>query len=246
MKLKRRLFNMVIVPTIPYGAETWTLTRQAETRLSTTQRRMERRMTRSGTFVDQLTSVGQGCSDKAAIAFTIWRALVKPAAVVMLAGSSCSMTAMTVKEFLSKPLLNANAHTQITQIFDGELTQTETTTMAVAATEAEILSYNPTSAVVWPRCPAPTCFNKNVTEQTNGSFLCGASQRREGCGGVYWSNDVLVSATVSVMAVVDGRPELFDQYKIFIKGIGKLVTLPKTRKSTTCRRSSICFSSPSA
>uniref|UniRef100_A0A914XTB0 Reverse transcriptase domain-containing protein n=1 Tax=Plectus sambesii TaxID=2011161 RepID=A0A914XTB0_9BILA len=44
MKLKRRLFNMVIVPTMLYGAETWALTKQAETRLATTQRRMERRM----------------------------------------------------------------------------------------------------------------------------------------------------------------------------------------------------------
>uniref|UniRef100_A0A914XC80 Uncharacterized protein n=1 Tax=Plectus sambesii TaxID=2011161 RepID=A0A914XC80_9BILA len=174
--------------------------------------------TRFGTYVDQLLDTEQNYSDKAAIAFTIWRALVKPAVVVMLAGSSCSMTAMTVKEFLSKPVLNATAHTQITQIFDGELTQIETTT-AAAATEAEILSYNPTSAVVWPRCPTPTCFNKNVTEQTNGSFLCGASQRREGCGGV---------ATIAVMVVVDSRLESFDQYKIFTKAIGKLFALPKT------------------
>uniref|UniRef100_A0A914UYA0 Endonuclease-reverse transcriptase n=1 Tax=Plectus sambesii TaxID=2011161 RepID=A0A914UYA0_9BILA len=44
MKLKRRLFNMVIIPTMLYGAETWALTKQAETRLATTQRRMECRM----------------------------------------------------------------------------------------------------------------------------------------------------------------------------------------------------------
>uniref|UniRef100_A0A914UUZ6 Reverse transcriptase domain-containing protein n=1 Tax=Plectus sambesii TaxID=2011161 RepID=A0A914UUZ6_9BILA len=41
MKLKRWLFNMVIVPTMLYGAETWALMKQAETRLATTQYRME-------------------------------------------------------------------------------------------------------------------------------------------------------------------------------------------------------------
>uniref|UniRef100_A0A914WYK4 Reverse transcriptase domain-containing protein n=1 Tax=Plectus sambesii TaxID=2011161 RepID=A0A914WYK4_9BILA len=47
MKHKRRLFNMCIVPSILYGAETWALTKAAETRPTTTQRWMERRMIRA-------------------------------------------------------------------------------------------------------------------------------------------------------------------------------------------------------
>ena len=42
MKLKRHLFNSCIVPAILYGSETWALTKAAEKRLATAERRMER------------------------------------------------------------------------------------------------------------------------------------------------------------------------------------------------------------
>uniref|UniRef100_A0A914W676 Uncharacterized protein n=1 Tax=Plectus sambesii TaxID=2011161 RepID=A0A914W676_9BILA len=155
----------------------------------------------------------------------MWGTLAKAAAVVLVAGSCYSMTAMTVKEFLSKPTLNATAHTLKTQIFANELIQMET---AATTIEAEIMSYNPTLAVVWPRCPTPTCYNKNLTEQSDGSFICGSSQRQLGCAGVYWSDDVLVGATIAVMALINGRPESFDQYKIYTKSVARLTLLPTT------------------
>uniref|UniRef100_A0A914WVJ0 Uncharacterized protein n=1 Tax=Plectus sambesii TaxID=2011161 RepID=A0A914WVJ0_9BILA len=66
----------------------------------------------------------------------------------------------------------------------------------------------------------------SVTEQSDGSFICGSSQRQPGCAGVYWSDDVLVGATIAVMAVVDDRPESFDQYKIYTKSVALLTPLP--------------------
>lgn len=44
MRQKRKLFNMCVAPSVLYGAETWALTKAAEKRLATAQRRMERRM----------------------------------------------------------------------------------------------------------------------------------------------------------------------------------------------------------
>uniref|UniRef100_A0A914VIQ3 Uncharacterized protein n=1 Tax=Plectus sambesii TaxID=2011161 RepID=A0A914VIQ3_9BILA len=99
----------------------------------------------------------------------------------------------------------------MTPVYDTSLRNVEQGQPATAIVEAEILSFSPTSAVVWPRCLTPTCFNKNLTEQTDGSFLCKPSQRQPGCVRV---------------AVVDGRPESFDQYKIYTKSVAWLTPLP--------------------
>ena len=42
--LKRKLFNQCILPAITYGSETWTLNKDMERKLKTTQRSMERMM----------------------------------------------------------------------------------------------------------------------------------------------------------------------------------------------------------
>ena len=44
MSIRRRMYNQCIIPTMTYGAETWTTTKQLEQKLKTTQRAMERRM----------------------------------------------------------------------------------------------------------------------------------------------------------------------------------------------------------
>ena len=44
MCLKRKVFNACVIPSITYGAETWTLTTAMMTKLQSTQRRMERSM----------------------------------------------------------------------------------------------------------------------------------------------------------------------------------------------------------
>ncbi|EYC30539.1 hypothetical protein Y032_0005g2704 [Ancylostoma ceylanicum] len=44
MKWKRKLFNQCVSPAMLYGAETWVLTKAAEHKLASAQRRMERRM----------------------------------------------------------------------------------------------------------------------------------------------------------------------------------------------------------
>ena len=44
MSLRRRMFDQCVIPTMTYGAETWTTTKQLEQKLITAQRAMERRM----------------------------------------------------------------------------------------------------------------------------------------------------------------------------------------------------------
>ena len=44
MSLRRRLFNQCILTTMTYGSETWSLTKELEQKLVTTQRAMERKM----------------------------------------------------------------------------------------------------------------------------------------------------------------------------------------------------------
>ncbi|KAK0425018.1 hypothetical protein QR680_008985 [Steinernema hermaphroditum] len=44
MRWKRRLFDQCVLPAMLYGSETWSLTKLAQKRLATAQRRMERRM----------------------------------------------------------------------------------------------------------------------------------------------------------------------------------------------------------
>ena len=42
--LKRQVYNSCVLPAIPYGAEIWPLTKQAQNKLAATQTRMERSM----------------------------------------------------------------------------------------------------------------------------------------------------------------------------------------------------------
>ena len=44
MSLRRKMYNQCVIPTMTYGSETWTTTKQLEQKLRTTQRAMERRM----------------------------------------------------------------------------------------------------------------------------------------------------------------------------------------------------------
>ena len=44
MTLRRRMYNQCVLPTMTYGAETWSTTQDLEQKLITTQRAMERRM----------------------------------------------------------------------------------------------------------------------------------------------------------------------------------------------------------
>ena len=44
MSLRRRMYNQCVIPTMTYGAETWTTTKYLEQKLITAQRAMERRM----------------------------------------------------------------------------------------------------------------------------------------------------------------------------------------------------------
>ena len=44
MSLRRRMYDQCVIPTMAYGAETWTTTKQLEQKLTTAQRAMERRM----------------------------------------------------------------------------------------------------------------------------------------------------------------------------------------------------------
>ena len=44
MTIRRRMYNQCVIPTMTYGAETWTTTKQLEQKLMTAQRAMERRM----------------------------------------------------------------------------------------------------------------------------------------------------------------------------------------------------------
>lgn len=44
MTWRKRVFNQCVLPTMTYGAETWTTTKKLETKLKTAQRAMERSM----------------------------------------------------------------------------------------------------------------------------------------------------------------------------------------------------------
>ena len=44
MSLRRRVFNQCVLPTMTYGAETWSTTKEIEQKLIVTQRAMERKM----------------------------------------------------------------------------------------------------------------------------------------------------------------------------------------------------------
>ncbi len=44
LSLKRKVYNQCILPVLPYGSETWRLTKKLERRLRSAQREMERRM----------------------------------------------------------------------------------------------------------------------------------------------------------------------------------------------------------
>ena len=44
MSIRRRMYNQCVIPTMTYGAETWTTTKQLEQKLQVAQRAMERRM----------------------------------------------------------------------------------------------------------------------------------------------------------------------------------------------------------
>ena len=44
MSLRRRMFNQCILTTMTYGSETWSLTKDLEQKLVTTQQAMERKM----------------------------------------------------------------------------------------------------------------------------------------------------------------------------------------------------------
>uniref|UniRef100_A0A914XDC8 Uncharacterized protein n=1 Tax=Plectus sambesii TaxID=2011161 RepID=A0A914XDC8_9BILA len=190
--------------------------------------------TRFGTITDVLSLTIQDGPDAVAdrMDLTIWGALARASADVLQTGACFSISCVVAKKFGGKVVLNATANTVMTPVFDTSLVNIEQGQPVTTTVEAEILSYNPTSAVVWPRCPTPTCNSKNLTEQTDGSFICGTSQRQPGCAGVFWSDDVLVGATIAVMEVVDGRPESFDQYKIYTKSVARLTPLPTVyRKS---------------
>ena len=43
-QIRRRMYNQCVIPTMTYGAETWTTTKQLEQKLQVAQRAMERRM----------------------------------------------------------------------------------------------------------------------------------------------------------------------------------------------------------
>ncbi len=44
LSLKRKVYDQCILPILPYGMETWRLTKELEMKLRTTERAMERRM----------------------------------------------------------------------------------------------------------------------------------------------------------------------------------------------------------
>ena len=53
--LNRQVYNSCVLPAMAYGAETWTLTKQAENKLSAAQTKMERSMVNI-TYKDRRTS----------------------------------------------------------------------------------------------------------------------------------------------------------------------------------------------
>ena len=57
--LKRQVCNSCVLPAMTYGAETWTLTKQAHNKLAAAQTKMERRMLNI-TYTDRKTNMGQG------------------------------------------------------------------------------------------------------------------------------------------------------------------------------------------
>ena len=54
--LKRQVYNSCVLPAMTYGAETWTLTKQAQNKLATVQTKMERSML-NVTYKDRRTSI---------------------------------------------------------------------------------------------------------------------------------------------------------------------------------------------
>ena len=54
--LKRQVYNSCVLPDMTYGAETWTLTKQAQNKLAAAQTKMERSMLNI-TYKDRMTNI---------------------------------------------------------------------------------------------------------------------------------------------------------------------------------------------
>ena len=54
--LKRQVYNSCVLPAMTYGAETWTLTKQAQNKLAAAQTKMERSMLNI-TYKDRKTNI---------------------------------------------------------------------------------------------------------------------------------------------------------------------------------------------
>ena len=54
--LKKQVYNSCVLPVMTYGADTWTLTKQAQNKLAAAQIKMERRM-RNITYKDNKTNI---------------------------------------------------------------------------------------------------------------------------------------------------------------------------------------------
>ncbi len=61
--LKRQVYNSCVLPAMTYGAETWTLTKQAQNKLATAQTKMERSMLNI-TYKDRKTNTGSESRQK--------------------------------------------------------------------------------------------------------------------------------------------------------------------------------------
>ncbi len=61
--LERQVYNSCVLPAMPYGAETWTLTKQAQNKLATAQTKMERSMLNI-TYKDRKTNTGSESRQK--------------------------------------------------------------------------------------------------------------------------------------------------------------------------------------
>lgn len=99
--------------------------------------------------------------------------MAKLASQVIWLGACYGMTAIVAKEFQRELVLNATATTAITPIFDPLLLALKQFSEEAVrdAVEAELLSFNPMSAIVWPWCPMGTCFNKNVSIAARFTYI---------------------------------------------------------------------------
>uniref|UniRef100_A0A914XB09 Uncharacterized protein n=1 Tax=Plectus sambesii TaxID=2011161 RepID=A0A914XB09_9BILA len=186
-------------------------------------------MTRFNTKVSQLSVVVRDGThpDNDGIELTLWGAPARTAAAMVRPGSCYSFTGVIVRTFRKATVLNSTSATVITSIYDEELREIETVDATAGGLEAQILSFDAASAAVWPRCPNARCFNRNLTEHRTGVFICGGTLRHVGCNMEWAEKDVLVGATVAVMAVVDDGADELQLYKVYTNSVGRLIPLPR-------------------